>query len=227
MTKRWRKGTTVELTRNWKDAGLKKGAIGRVVKSRKERDIDAYWYEVRFDKFTGDWPLRVHQYSLERGRHRIRVFRHETQTWHCQVCGRKVKAPKPCPVCRGYGFPKRKSKGTSTPFFFTYAGQRVCAFCEARLPRERKTDGHGNPLHKGDVVSITGGPIEYMGLVGKRARVLRLNKQRVTIEFADGTEALWNYRFLAESDQEPTDPGDLESGREMAEALNRVFGEAL
>lgn len=224
MSDRWRKGTIVELTRNWKAAGLKKGAIGNVVKSRKERGYDTYWYEVRFKKFTGDWPLRVHQYSLERGRHRVRDFFHDTQTWHCRVCNRKVKAPKPCPICGGYGIPKKKTRGISTPHFFTYAGQKVCAFCEARLPQERKTDGKGEPLAVGDVVTIVGGPINYMHWIGLRAKINRLNRKSITIEFSDGVRAYWSYRMVAKAiDREPTLSGDQEEAERIGKAFGQIF----
>lgn len=219
MGKRWRKGSVVELTRDLPRSGLKAGAIGRVVKSRKERGYDAYKYDV---DFGGGRVFVLFDSLLARGRHSSRC-RDPEGAWRCVYCGRKVKGPDPCPKCGGYHF-YRKRRDQEVPMFTEFAGERVCSGCADRLPQKLKTDGRGRPLRKGDVVSITGGPIQYMGQIGMRARVLRRGKHRVTIEFADGTRAWWSYRSLSKTDLEPTDPGDLKSGREIAKILGRIFG---
>jgi hypothetical protein len=107
---RWRKGSIVELKYDM-PVYLKRGDIGKVIKSRKRPGIDAYYYDVNF----GDGlVVSLNDWELARGRHKVRS-KDKDGTWRCGVCNRKVKAP---------------------------------------LPREHKTDKHGKPLSRGDVVSI-------------------------------------------------------------------------
>jgi hypothetical protein len=219
MMARLRKGSIVEINKNIgnpKEGGWARGTFGKVIKSRKRRNLDAYKYELRIKGNRYGW---FYGHDLTPGKHKNRHYHKDSNSWHCAACGRKVKAPKPCSRCDGYAF-HNQGGGRFIPWIVTWQGERVCTSCKRQLPRELKTDNEGSPLKAGDIVQIVGGSIDYLGWFGTRAEIIRRNPKRLTLEWADLTRMYWPYNDVRKTDKEWTLSGTTTN---VTKRLNRAL----